>query len=89
MTQVCRVCACTNFSACAGGCWWVEDDLCSSCPPGDPGAQLIEDMKLAGLLEVRPEDVGKPWGEQRLVKTSLGEAHEAALRLAHPEWFPS
>jgi hypothetical protein len=33
MTQRCRVCGCSNFSACAGGCWWVEDDLCSSCAP--------------------------------------------------------
>lgn len=31
MTQRCRSCGCSNFSACAGGCWWVEDDLCSSC----------------------------------------------------------
>lgn len=31
MTQICRECGCTNFSACPGGCWWVEDDLCSAC----------------------------------------------------------
>jgi hypothetical protein len=31
MTQVCRECGCTNFSTCPGGCWWVEDDLCSRC----------------------------------------------------------
>lgn len=29
--QVCRVCGCTQENACPGGCWWVEDDLCSSC----------------------------------------------------------
>jgi hypothetical protein len=27
----CRACGCTNHSACAGGCWWVKDDLCSAC----------------------------------------------------------
>ncbi|MBI5520230.1 MAG: hypothetical protein HY916_09235 [Desulfovibrio sp.] len=27
----CRVCGCTEFMACPGGCWWVEPDLCSSC----------------------------------------------------------
>lgn len=27
----CRVCGCTDERACEGGCWWVEDDLCSSC----------------------------------------------------------
>ena len=31
MFQVCRSCGCSNFAACAGGCWWVDDDLCSSC----------------------------------------------------------
>jgi hypothetical protein len=31
MTQQCRECGCTNLSACPGGCWWVDDDLCSSC----------------------------------------------------------
>jgi hypothetical protein len=33
MFEHCRVCGCSNLSACAGGCWWVEDDLCSSCVP--------------------------------------------------------
>lgn len=27
----CRVCGCTESRACLGGCWWVEDDLCSTC----------------------------------------------------------
>ncbi|MBA4688585.1 MAG: hypothetical protein H2184_15645 [Candidatus Galacturonibacter soehngenii] len=29
--QKCRVCGCNFFHACPGGCWWIEDDLCSSC----------------------------------------------------------
>ena len=29
--QVCRVCGCTEGNACPGGCWWIEDDLCSEC----------------------------------------------------------
>lgn len=29
--QKCRVCGCDFFHACPGGCWWIEDDLCSSC----------------------------------------------------------
>jgi hypothetical protein len=28
---VCRVCGCSDFFACKGGCSWVEPDLCSSC----------------------------------------------------------
>ncbi|HYE80855.1 MAG TPA: hypothetical protein VEG39_01675 [Clostridia bacterium] len=27
----CRVCGCTWFHACPGGCYWVDNDLCSSC----------------------------------------------------------
>lgn len=29
--RVCRECRCTDDVACMTGCWWVEDDLCSSC----------------------------------------------------------
>lgn len=29
--QVCRVCGCTWDNACEGGCYWVEDNLCSRC----------------------------------------------------------
>lgn len=27
----CRVCGCVDDQACAGGCWWVDRDLCSAC----------------------------------------------------------
>lgn len=27
----CRGCGCTDGHACAGGCSWVEADLCSAC----------------------------------------------------------
>lgn len=30
-SAVCRVCGCTQWAACDGGCSWVEDDLCSEC----------------------------------------------------------
>lgn len=29
--QKCRVCGCTWNNACPGGCYWVEEDLCSQC----------------------------------------------------------
>ena len=28
---VCRICGCTDEAGCAGGCSWVEPDLCSEC----------------------------------------------------------
>lgn len=27
----CRVCGCTQFNACPGRCYWIEEDLCSQC----------------------------------------------------------
>ena len=27
----CRICGCTQNNACEGGCYWVEEDLCSKC----------------------------------------------------------
>ena len=29
----CRECGCTDMDACAEGCWWVAEDLCSNCAP--------------------------------------------------------
>ena len=29
--QKCRVCGCSHYNPCEGGCWWVEQDLCSAC----------------------------------------------------------
>lgn len=29
--RACRMCGCTDMRACAGGCSWVEEDLCSAC----------------------------------------------------------
>ena len=29
--QTCRKCRCTDDRACPGGCFWVEEDLCSAC----------------------------------------------------------
>jgi len=32
----CRVCGCTQYNACPGGCYWVEDELCSNCFDPEP-----------------------------------------------------
>lgn len=31
LNKKCRICGCTWHKACPGGCFWVEDDLCSKC----------------------------------------------------------
>lgn len=38
----CRVCRCTDDVACMSGCWWVEDDLCSSCADDEAAASSLE-----------------------------------------------
>lgn len=42
--RTCRGCGCTEISACPGGCWWVESDLCSSCAP----AMTMRAAKITG-----------------------------------------
>lgn len=57
----CRVCGCTDYSACPLGCTWVEQEgldglrLCSSCAPpaADPNIRY----------EVDPERAAKMYGE--------------------------
>jgi hypothetical protein len=31
--SACRECGCIDEMACVGGCFWVEEDLCSKCAP--------------------------------------------------------
>lgn len=37
----CRVCGCNELHACAGGCYWVEEDLCSSCVGHEDQARTV------------------------------------------------
>lgn len=45
----CRICGCTDDHACAGGCFWVSEDLCSAClgemsaPRFESGFTLIKE----------------------------------------------
>jgi hypothetical protein len=56
----CRVCGCSHYNPCEGGCVWAEPDLCSRCAqelPTDPTGELVpatdEDWErwAAGELE--------------------------------------
>lgn len=38
----CRICGCTENSACPGRCAWVGEDLCSTC--GDTNAQAAAEV---------------------------------------------
>lgn len=53
--RTCRRCGCTDDRACAGGCHWVADDLCSACPPGPstpPGAVVLVEAVRPTLFAV-------------------------------------
>lgn len=46
---VCRVCGCTDLDGCKGGCWWVDESLCSRCvcdgmPTADQITKLADDI---------------------------------------------
>lgn len=43
--QVCRVCGCTQYRACEGSCYWVEEDLCSKC--AEKLDEQLEDLDRA------------------------------------------
>jgi hypothetical protein len=39
---VCSECGCSAEAPCEGGCFWVDDDLCSSCAsPAVEGGPLV------------------------------------------------
>lgn len=39
--RVCRKCGCKDYRACDGGCYWVEDDLCSKCVETTPTDRIM------------------------------------------------
>lgn len=34
--KVCRVCGCSEYNACEGGCSWIDKNLCSACAGSTP-----------------------------------------------------
>lgn len=61
----CRVCGCTDLSACDGGCFWVEPGLCSQCSPAEPedqvhgaGAELEDQVHGAGTEKQKCPECG-------------------------------
>lgn len=50
--DVCRVCGCTDDNACEGGCYWVEENLCSACADKAAIPSAREDELEAALREL-------------------------------------
>ena len=38
----CRVCGCTTYKSCPGGCFWVNDNICSSCSTNSGGDTEVD-----------------------------------------------
>lgn len=45
-TRRCHVCKCTDTNACPGRCWWIGEDLCSSC--GIRAARHLQERAHSG-----------------------------------------
>lgn len=67
--RTCHLCGCTNDRACPGGCYWVEEDLCSACAaeaPPDLGPCCIcegtKDVDNIIMLDRRCAVPGHGWG---------------------------
>lgn len=53
----CRECGCTDQLGCPEGCWWVEDDLCSSCASEEQHDPLVVSDHCDSCGESGPECV--------------------------------
>lgn len=66
----CRECGCTDEHGCAGGCLWIEADLCSRC-----AAEAMADHEL----------IHAPLGVELPVLSWLAVHGSLLLALRHPE----
>lgn len=72
--RTCRVCGCTDDHACPGGCYWVEEDLCSECVEADE--EDIVDLTVNTLIWCPATDVNYKPALQRATDEQLREAIE-------------
>ncbi|MGH0054172.1 MAG: hypothetical protein ACQ5SW_12350 [Sphaerochaetaceae bacterium] len=49
LVRACRVCGCTDYHACAEGCYWVEADLCSACARKLSSGKTVEEIRSDNL----------------------------------------
>jgi hypothetical protein len=63
--RTCRVCGCTDNCGCEEGCYWVENDLCSSCIGSESKGKRWQEVASGGryaedMSEKDHDDVIKP-----------------------------
>lgn len=64
--RACRECGCTEASACPGGCYWVEPDLCSRCARTDD--LRVEGDEEHDFDDEDPGDECGRWSNGRLTQ---------------------
>lgn len=52
---VCRYCGCKDHLPCPEGCWWIEEDLCSSCEGLEPKGCAIGIVELYDVQTMTQE----------------------------------
>lgn len=71
-TRKCRICGCTQFHACPGGCYWVTDDLCSQC-----AERLVpEEARIMGLFGDRVKNWVRNANREATVKV-VGDLNDS------------
>lgn len=55
----CRICCCTDTSACPGGCSWAEPDLCDVCADVTPA-----ELAAAREVAMRVQDKGPSFARE-------------------------
>lgn len=66
-TRKCRICGCTQYNACDGGCYWITDDLCSQC------MQSTNSYSVVIAIDTESERYVKLIDHEKLEVTSLEE----------------
>lgn len=74
----CRACGCTDDHACEGGCFWVEDDLCSQCA----------ELEISDLLQAELKRCGDLREAGRISENDLRVMQEGAAALVDGELYP-
>lgn len=84
----CRVCGCTWNNACQGGCYWVEEDLCSACVEKaddekecpdyiePPAPEVVCENEVCHLVLPEEEEIPKPAAEVTESSENLTKSEE-------------
>lgn len=89
----CRVCGCTWDNACQGGCYWVEEDLCSACVEKaddekecpdyiePPAPEVVCENGVCQLVLPEEEEIPKPAAEVTESSENLRKSEEKVQEL--------